>query len=566
MGKRITVDPITRIEGHLRIDVEVEDHKIKNAWSSGQMWRGIEVILKGRDPREAWIFTQRICGVCTTVHAIASVRTIENALGLEVPLNAQYIRNLIIAAQGVFDHIVHFYHLSALDWVDLVSALQADPKKAARLAQQLSDWPLNSAKEMKAVQERLQKFVASGQLGIFGSGYWGHPAMKLTPEVNLLGVTHYLQALDYQREINKVVAILGSKTPHIQNLAVGGVANPIDPNTPAPLTMEQLLHVKSLIDNIKDFVKKVYLVDVAAIGAFYADWTKYGAGVTNYLSVPELPMDEKGTKFLMPGGYIANGDLNTYQPIKDFNDEFFAKNVKECIKHSWYDGDWNRHPWAEETKPDYTGYDEEEKYSWIKAPNFKGKPAQVGPLANVLCMYAAGHEPTRKYVREVLDIASQVAGARIGLEALHSTIGRHAARAVRAAVLTDTMDEVWEALVTNIGKGDYDTYNPPKFPSGEIRGFGFHEAPRGTLSHWVIIKDGKIENYQCVVPSTWNAGPRNHHDEMGPYEASLIDNPIADPKRPLEVLRTIHSFDPCLACAIHLHNGDDQEILQVKVL
>jgi hydrogenase large subunit len=566
MGKKITIDPITRIEGHLRIDVEVDDGKVKNAWSSGQMWRGIEVILKGRDPREAWVFAQRICGVCTTVHAICSVRAVENALGLEIPLNAQYIRNLIIAAHGIFDHIVHFYHLSALDWVDLVSALQADAKKTAKLAEQLSDWPRNSYNEIKAVQDRLRKFVASGQLGIFGSGYWGHPAMKLSPEVNLLAATHYFQALDYQREINKVVAILGSKTPHIQNLAVGGVANPVDPNTPAPLTMEQLLHVKTLIDNIKDFVKKVYLVDVAAVGAFYADWTKYGAGVTNYLSVPDLPMDEKGTKFLMPGGYIANRDLSTFQPIKSFDDAFFRDNVKECIKHSWYDGDWNRHPWVEETKPKYTGYDEDEKYSWVKAPNFKDKPAQVGPLAHVLCMYAAGHEPTKKYVKRALNIASQIAGTKIGLEALHSTIGRHAARAVRAAVLTDTMDQLWTALVENIGKGDYDTFNPPKFPKGEIKGFGFHEAPRGILSHWVVIKDGKIENYQAVVPSTWNAGPRNHNDELGPYEASLIGNPIADPKKPLEVIRTIHSFDPCLACAIHLHNEDDKEIVKVRVL
>ena len=566
MGKKITIDPITRIEGHLRIDVEVDDGKVKNAWSSGQMWRGIEVILKGRDPREAWVFAQRICGVCTTVHAICSVRAVENALGLEIPLNAQYIRNLIIAAHGIFDHIVHFYHLSALDWVDLVSALQADAKKTAKLAEQLSDWPRNSYNEIKAVQDRLRKFVASGQLGIFGSGYWGHPAMKLSPEVNLLAATHYFQALDYQREINKVVAILGSKTPHIQNLAVGGVANPVDPNTPAPLTMEQLLHVKTLIDNIKDFVKKVYLVDVAAVGAFYADWTKYGAGVTNYLSVPDLPMDEKGTKFLMPGGYIANRDLSTFQPIKSFDDAFFRDNVKECIKHSWYDGDWNRHPWVEETKPKYTGYDEDEKYSWVKAPNFNDKPAQVGPLAHVLCMYAAGHEPTKKYVKRALNIASQIAGTKIGLEALHSTIGRHAARAVRAAVLTDTMDQLWTALVENIGKGDYDTFNPPKFPKGEIKGFGFHEAPRGILSHWVVIKDGKIENYQAVVPSTWNAGPRNHNDELGPYEASLIGNPIADPKKPLEVIRTIHSFDPCLACAIHLHNEDDKEIVKVRVL
>ncbi len=450
--------------------------------------------------------------------------------------------------------------------MDLVSALNADPKKTAKLASQISDWPGNSYNEIKKVQDRLRKFVASGQLGVFGSGYWGHPAMKLSPEVNLLAATHYFQALDYQREVNKIVAILGSKTPHIQNLAVGGVANPVDPNSPAPITMEQLLYVKSLIDNIKDFVKKVYLVDVAAVGAFYADWTKYGAGVLNYLSVPDLPMDEKGTKFLLPGGYIENGDISTFKEIKSFNDEFFKDNVKECIKHSWYDGDWNRHPWVEETKPDYTGYDEDEKYSWVKSPNFKDKPAQVGPLAHVLCMYAAGHEPTKKYVKTALDIASQIAGTKIGIEALHSTIGRHAARAVRAAVLTDTLEEVWSALVENIGKGDYDTFNPPKFPRGEIKGFGFHEAPRGMLSHWVVIRDGKIDNYQCVVPSTWNAGPRNHKDELGPYEASLIGNPIAEPEKPLEVIRTIHSFDPCLACAIHLHDEDNREIVKVRVL
>lgn len=566
MAKRIVVDPITRIEGHLRIDCEVDNGKVSNAWSSGQMWRGIEVILQGRDPREAWLFTQRICGVCTTVHAIASVRAVENALGLEVPLNAQYIRNLIIAAHGIFDHIVHFYHLSALDWVDLVSALKADVRATTKLAESVSDWPGNSYNEFKAIQDKLKNFIASGQLGIMGSGYWGHPAMKLSPEVNLLAATHYFQALEYQRKINKVVAILGSKTPHIQNLAVGGVANPVDPNSPAPLTMEQLYHVKTLIDEIQDFVKKVYLIDVCAVGAFYADWTQYGSGVTNYLSVPDLPMDTKGSKFLMPGGYIENGDLKTFQAIKSFNDDYFNKNVKECIKHSWYDGEWNRHPWVEETKPNYTDYDEEEKYSWVKAPNFKDKPAQVGPLANVLCMFAAGHKPTQQYATLALNTVSALAGTKVPITALHSTIGRHAARAIRAAVLCDTMDEIWTALIQNIGKGDYDTFNKPNFPKGEIKGFGFHEAPRGTLSHFTVIRDGKIENYQCVVPSTWNAGPRNHDDALGPYEASLIGNPIADPEKPLEVLRTIHSFDPCLACAIHMHDPEQREIVKVKVL
>ena len=566
MAKRITIDPITRIEGHLRIDCEIDNGRVTNAWSSGQMWRGIELILQGRDPREAWLFTQRICGVCTTVHAITSVRAVENALKLEIPLNAQYIRNLVIAAHGIFDHIVHFYHLSAVDWVDIVSALKADPKKTAQLAQQLSEWPDNGAGDLKKVQERLKAFVGSGQLGIFASGYWGHPAMKLSPEVNLLAVAHYFQALDYQRRINKVVAILGSKTPHIQNLAVGGVANPINPDSQSTLTLERLYYVKSLIDQIGDFIKQVYMVDVAAVGAFYAEWTKYGAGVTNYLSVPDMPLDSGGTTFGMPGGYIANGDVGSFKEIKTFTDDLFRQGVKESIKHAWYKGDWDRHPWEEETVPLYTKFEDKGKYSWVKAPTFNGKPAQVGPLANVLCMYAAGDKATVKYTNQLLDTVSSLAGAKVGVGALHSTIGRHAARSVRCAVLYESLVRNWEALITNIGKGDYATFNEPVFPKGEIRGFGFHEAPRGVLSHWVVIENGKIKNYQCVVPSTWNAGPRNNEDALGPYEASLIGNPVADPHKPLEVLRTIHSFDPCLACAIHLLDSERNELVRVRTV
>lgn len=566
MAKRIVVDPVTRIEGHLRIDCEVDNGKVTKAWSSGQMWRGIELILQGRDPRDAWIFTQRICGVCTTVHAVASVRAVENALGMEVPVNAQHIRNLIIGAHGVHDHIVHFYHLCALDWVDIVSSLKADAKATAKLAQSLSTWKGNSYHEIKAAQDRLKTFVASGQLGPFASGYWGHPAMKLSPEVNLLAATHYLQAFEYQRKINQVVTILGSKTPHIQNLAVGGVANPINMDSTSALNMEKLYHVKTLIDEVNDFVKNVLLVDVAAVGAFYADWTGHGAGVLNYLSVPDMPLDSKGTSFELPGGYISGGDIGKFTRIKSYQDEFFEKNVKESIKHSWYKGDWDRHPYEEETEPNYTDFQDDGKYSWVKSPTFMGKPAQVGPLANVLCMYVAGHEPTKKYVDQTLATVSALAKTKVGIGALHSTIGRIAARAVRCAVLNDTLTNQWGALINNIASGDTTTFNQPVFPKGEQRGFGYHEAPRGTLSHWVVINDGKIKNYQCVVPSTWNAGPRNSADEPGPYEASLVGNPVADPEKPLEVLRTIHSFDPCLACAIHLVDKENKELVKVKVL
>jgi hydrogenase large subunit len=566
VATRITVDPVTRIEGHLRIDCEVDNGKVTNAWSSGQMWRGIELILQGRDPRDAWVFTQRICGVCTTVHAIVSVRAVENALQLEVPVNAQYIRNMIVAAHAVHDHIVHFYHLSALDWVDVVSALQADPAATATLASTLSEWPRNTVQELTAVQQRLKKLVESGQLGIFANGYWGHPAMKLTPEVNLLAAAHYLQALEYQRIANQIVSILGSKTPHIQNLAVGGVANPINLNSQSTLTLERLFHIKSLIDQLGDFVRQVYLVDVAAVGAFYADWTHYGAGVMNYLCVPEMPLDGKGTQFELPGGYIENGDLASFKPITSFQDKYFEEGVAESSKHAWYEGSASLHPYDGETVPQYTDFQDEGKYSWVKAPTFNGKRAQVGPLANVLCMAAAGHEPTKRYLDTVISTASGLAGTQIPLTALHSTIGRHAARAVRCAVYYESLQNQWQLLMDNIGRGDYTTFNRPTFMKGEQRGFGFHEAPRGVLSHWVVIRDGKIANYQAVVPSTWNAGPRDEADALGPYEASLLDNPIADPEKPLEVIRTVHSFDPCLACAIHMVDDRKQEIVRVKAL
>src|SRR6476659_1909918 len=298
MSQRIVVDPVTRIEGHLRIDCEVDGGKVQKAWSSGQMFRGIETILLGRDPRDAWLFTQRFCGVCTTVHAIASVRTVENALKMEVPVNAQYIRNLIVMAHAMHDHIVHFYHLSALDWVDVVS-------------------------ELKAVQDKVKGFVEAGQLGIFTNGYWGHPAMKLSPEVNLLAVSHYLQALEYQRKVNQIVALLGGKTPNIQNLAVGGVANAINLDNEATLNMNKLYMVKDILDEISTFIEQVYFPDVCAIAAMYPDWLGYGAGVTNYLAVPDLPLDSKGTKFDLPGGTIFDGDLAHVREIKSFDDPYF---------------------------------------------------------------------------------------------------------------------------------------------------------------------------------------------------------------------------------------------------
>ncbi len=566
MAQKITIDPITRIEGHLRIDAEIEGNRIIRAWSSGQMWRGIEVILKGRDPRDAWLFTQRICGVCTTVHAIASVRAVENALDMEIPLNAQYIRNMILAIHALHDHIVHFYVLSALDWVDVVSALKADPKKTAQLAQSLSDWPGNSVKRFKAVKGKVKALVESGQLGPFANAYWGHPAMKLPPEANLMAVSHYLEALDYQRKADSAIAILGGKNPHIQNLSVGGVVTAINPDNEATLNMERLYWIKQLVSEVRDFVQNVYLPDVIAIGALYKDWLKYGAGVKNYLAVPDMPLDTKGTKFDIPGGTIFQGDLSTVKPFKNFDDPYFRDNIKECIARSWYDGNWTKSPFEEDTVPNYTDFQPNGKYSWIKAPRFKGEPMQVGPLAQVLIGYALGHRLTKKYVDQALSRIGSIAGTRVGVEVLHSTPGRHLGRAIRAAILSDLALEHWELLVDNIGRGDLRIFTPPSFPAGEQMGFGFHEAPRGALSHWIVIKNGKIKNYQCVVPSTWNASPRDDKGKVGPYEASLVGNPIAEPEKPLEVLRTVHSFDPCIACAVHLFDPEGTHFSNVKIL
>jgi hydrogenase large subunit len=563
---RITVDPVTRIEGHLRIDAEVTGGRVQKAWSSGQMFRGIERILEGRDPRDAWLFTQRFCGVCTTVHAITSVRAVENALSLEIPLNAQYIRNLILAAHAIHDHIVHFYHLSALDWVDVVSALKADPAKTSQLAESLSPWPRNGRLELKAVQDKLKAFVDNGQLGPFTNGYWGHPAMKLSPEVNLLAVSHYLQALDVQRRANQIVAILGGKTPNIQNLAVGGVANAINLDNQATLNMERLYHIKDILDEVTAFIEQVYFVDVCAIAAMYPDWLGHGKGVTNYLAVPDMPLDTKGTSFDFPGGTIMNADLSTLHPITRFDEPYFRENVSECIAHSWYDGDWTKHPWEESTDPKYTTFQDAGKYSWVKSPRFDGKPMQVGPLAQVLAGFAQGHEPTVRWAKKTLDTAGAVAGVTLGPEVLHSTLGRHAARMIRTCVISELAKKHWQLLATNIGKGDTTSFNPPTFPKGEQRGFGYHEAPRGALSHWVVIRNGTIANYQAVVPSTWNAGPRDAKEQPGPYEASLVGNPVADPEKPLELLRTIHSFDPCLACAVHTLDPEGKEIARVKVL
>ncbi|NOY36417.1 MAG: nickel-dependent hydrogenase large subunit [Chlorobi bacterium] len=571
MTARIVVDPITRIEGHLRIEVEIQDGKIVDAYNSGTMVRGIEKILKGRDPRDAWAFTERVCGVCTTVHALASVRTVEDALDIVVPPNAEMIRNLMFAAQYMQDHVVHFYHLHAFDWVDVISALKADPAAAAGLAQSFSNWPRNSPGYFSDLQKRITKFVESGQLGIFQNGYWGHKAYKLPPEVNLIGVAHYLEALEWQKEIVKVHAIFGGKNPH-PNYLVGGVPCAINLDEANALNAERFAMVQKLLEDAKTFVEQVYIPDLLAIASFYKnDWGAIGGGLTNYLAYGDLPVNgyQDVSQFKFPRGVILNRNLNEVMEIDGTDPE----QIQEYIAHSWYeytDGDTTgEHPWNGKTNLKYTGpeppYDQLNvagKYSWIKTPRWKGHPMEVGPLARVLVGYASG----RDEFKEVVDAALK--HLDVPVIALFSTLGRTAARGLETKLVAGWAMEIFNQLISNIKNGDTRTFNnskwDPKTWPDEAKGVGLSEAPRGALAHWIVIKDKVIDNYQLVVPSTWNASPRDPYGQMSACESSLIGTPIADPEKPLEILRTIHSFDPCIACAVHMYDEKGTYVHQLQ--
>jgi hydrogenase large subunit len=579
-AQTVVVDPITRIEGHLRIEAVLEDGTIRQASSSGTMVRGIEIILRGRDPRDAWAFAQRICGVCTLVHGIASVRSVEDALHYAIPPNAQLIRNLMIAAQYVHDHVMHFYHLHALDWVDVVSALKADPQKTSELAQSISNYPLSSPGYFKAVQAKLARFVEGGQLGIFANGYWGNPLYRLPPEANLMAVAHYLDALAWQREVARLHTVFGGKNPH-PNFVVGGAPTAISvgpaaqgANSATAVNLAGLEIVQDVIRKMQAFVDQVYVPDTLAIAGFYKDWFRKGEGVGNFLTYGEFPSEGKGiddlASLMIPRGIITDRNLAKVHEV----DLRSADEIQEFISHSWYDYTSGRntglHPFDGQTnlhytgpKPPYEHLDTQAAYSWLKSPRWKGKVMEVGPLARVLMMYATGNAQAR-------DLVGMALGKlELPPEALFSTMGRTAARTLESKLIADAMQSWYDQLMTNIRAGKLDTFNatlwePSSWPA-TARGVGFTEAPRGALAHWIVIKNGLIDNYQAVVPSTWNAGPRDALGQDGPYEAALRGTTLDDPKQPLEILRTIHSFDPCLACAVHVTDPAGEELLQIDV-
>jgi hydrogenase large subunit len=499
------------------------------------------------------------------VHAISSVRAVENALGIRIPDNARIIRNLLGGVQAIQDHVIHFYHLHALDWVDITSALRADVAETAKLAQSISDWPKSSADYFQGVKDRLTTFVNSGQLGLFANGYWGHPEYKLSPEANLMAVAHYLEALEWQREVIRVHAILGSKNPHPQTYLVGGMAIPLDPDSESAINADKLAQMRKLLVNAQTFVEQVYIPDLLAVASFYKEWASYGEGLGNFLVYGEFP-DAAGVN-LFPAGVILNRDLSTVHPMDQ-------EKITEYVTHSWYaygDGDQAaKHPWDGETEPNYTGpkppyefLETDGKYSWVKAPRYEGQAMEVGPLARMLVAYASGDARARELVGGALDTLG------VGPEALFSTLGRTAARGLETVMVVEQLVPWLDELAGHMADGDLKVHNgelwdPATWPK-EAQGWGHHEAPRGALGHWIQISDQKVANYQCVVPSTWNASPRDARGQMGAYEASLVGTPIADPERPIEILRTIHSFDPCLACAVHVVDAQGREMTRVHV-
>ena len=582
---RTVIDPVTRIGGHLRIEVEVTNGVVRDAWSSGTMFRGMELILKGRDPLDAWLFAQRICGMCTGVHALASVRAVESALGVAIPRNARLIRNLLAGSGYVKDHVVQFYHLHALDWVDVVSALQADPAATSTLARSLSDWPQSGAPYFKGVKDRLTTFVQSGQLGPFANGYWGHQAYRLPPEANLVVFAHYLEALDWQRKIMKIHALLGGKSPHPQTYLVGGMAlappwggpralpgehpTQIERSSPSALSARGLSDIGQLIAEAKTFVEQVYVPDVLAIAGYYGDWAGIGKGIGNYLSYGEFPEDDSAQPaLLLARGRIMRRDLVTVAPVDQAD-------VAETVAHSHYtfDGDDNalRHPADGQTNPKYAGpkppfttLEGWDRYSWLKAPRYKDEPMEVGPLARMLVAYVEGQGD----VRAAMDGVAAKLG--IGQEALFSTLGRTIARAIETQVVVNRLEGWLGDLIANLATGDLAVADNSRWDPGawprEAQGWALGEAPRGALGHWVEIKDQRIASYQVVDATTWNGSPRDAQGRRGALEEALIGTPVADPSRPVEILRTVHSFDPCTACAVHAYRLDAGSSVEIRVV
>jgi len=548
--KKVVIDPITRIEGHLRAEVEVDESGVvREAYVSGQLFRGIEIILKDRDPRDAGLMAGRICGVCTNSHFRGAVMAVEDAYSLEVPTNAEIIRDLMAMALFIEDHVVHFYHLHSLDFVDVTSALAADAKLTSKEAHKYSDRPYrNSHSHYEQTIKKLQNFVDAGKLGPFSNGYWGHSDYRLTPEQNLIMISHYLEALKFQTKISKAIAIFGGKTPHPQSIVVGGITSVADMLNP-----QRLNDYLFVIKEAKEFIDRAYLPDAKLLASAYRDEIKAGVGRANgnFMSVGGYEFE--GEQKLFCDGVIYGHD---FENIEDFDES----KVTEEVDRAWY----------KEDEVFYTDLNEDgslktqkndDKYSWIKAPRYDGKVMESGPLARVLISYKQENSTIKSFVDEFLDATN------LELIDLSTTVGRNAARAIESGYICEYIFKLVSQLIQNIKYYDTETWGKYEFEKldKDAKGRAFLEVPRGTLSHFINIKNQKIDNYSVIAPTTWNATPKNFDGARGAYEEALIGIKIEDTSKPLEVLRVLHSFDPCLACAVHIIDTKGKELSSYKI-
>ena len=503
---KIVVDPVTRLEGHYKVEVVTDNGVVKEAHSSGMMFRGLEIILRGRDPRDAQMYTQRICGVCPTSHSMAATLNLDSAFGLadKIPDNGRIIRNLILGAAHVSDHILHFYHLAALDYVDVTKILKYDGNDPA----------LNSVKE----------FAKRGELAPFVPRYEGD--YRLSDKVNIGALAHYVQALEMRRKGQEMLVIFGGKMPHNMAIIPGGVT--------ATVTVDKIASFLWMLNELRDFVDNVYIPDVLAVAEAYADYFEIGAGCGNLLSYGSFDLEGNNPDYTKRKRLMKQGTVSTDLKLGALD----MNKIMEYVKHSWYaDSSTGKHPSQGMTEPQLG---KKGAYTWVKAPRYDGKVYEVGPLARIAATYASGEPTVTKLVDSVLS------KFKASPKALFSVLGRHAARALYTKFLADSMPE-W-LLQLKPGEPAYIDYTIPD----EAFGMGLVDGARGALGHWIEIKDKKIANYQCVVPSTWNMSPKDDNGQPGPVEQALIGTKIKDENNPFEIGRIIRSFDPCLACAIHV--------------
>ncbi len=532
---RSIIDPVTRIEGHLRVEMEVEGGVVTDAWVSGGCFRGMELVVENRTPEDAAHIVQRICGVCPVSHAHASAIAAEKAYGITIPNNARIIRNLIEGGQFLHSHILWFYTLAALDYVNPINALNANVGDALDLVEAAGT---SCQSDLKALKEKLQTFANNGQLSIFSGGWFLDPEVAkeftLGAELDLICTAHYIEALTMQSKASEICALLGGKMPHVMTLVPGG--------TSFVPTEEKLDDLWSLVREVRDWVKATMIPDTKAIAPAYKAALDFGKGCGRYIAwgVFEDP------SFEMSKRYLPSGVIDENLKLSEVNEDL----IKEYVGHSWYVGDSDLNPREGVTEPEYTEYYKgdtdviSDRYTWSKAPSYDGKPMEAGPFSRVLAAYLRGN----KFVKTTLDGLMTDLGLSLGQ--LQSTLGRVAARQVESLYVAELMVEWVDELIEAIKGGDSEYFRAPETITGS--GTGFWEAPRGALYHTEHVDNGKITGYQIIIPTTWNIAPRNKEGVRGPMEQALIGTPVSNVEMPINALRTVHSFDPCTACAVHV--------------